>query len=505
MKRLSFSFLLIIFGLASFAQEEDPYADYSYLWAEEEKTKKPKKEKKIKSEKVSIPEVESDSIPKKERKEADKVEDFRKPMSGAGVDGSSFLGGFTYTRIGGQDYAGLVLAPDIAIGKIGVGLNVPILYGLEDQKIRTEIFKDGVGPLRLIRYLRYGRQKEDPVFIKVGELQNIMLGYGGLVNFYTNTTSYEKRKVGAHFDFNWRNFTGIEGLYSDFDFTSQNLLSIRPYVRPLAFTDIPIAKTLEIGAIFTSDKDQTNIPVSDTENFNYSFTESGINAFGFDIGLSVLKSSFIQIDLFATYNKLNVSSDTLTVLANFLGDNNFKNGSGSSFGANFRMHFIADIFKTDIRIERLSYSDNYLPQFFDASYELQKDARIASLIGVQATNGIYGSLTGHVLNKIQLGGSLMIPNNISTETPALVRVHADLDRFLDKYSVHASYTKVNLDDLGDAFRLDDRSLAKIQLLYHINKFIVTGVEYYYYWEPNEVGDFQPTRFILPYFGVNIDF
>ena len=90
---------------------------------------------------------------------------FRGGMGGP-PSGGSFNGGFTFTQIDDQYFVGLTLNPDFAIGKVGVGLNIPILYGLDDQKIRTEIFEDGVGAARLITYIRYGVQKKDHVYVK---------------------------------------------------------------------------------------------------------------------------------------------------------------------------------------------------------------------------------------------------------------------------------------------------------------------------------------------------
>ncbi len=91
-----------------------------------------------------------------------------------------------------------------------------------------------------------------------------MIGFGSLVNNYTNTTSYEKRKVGLHYDFNVKGLVGFEGLYSDVNPSSLNLLAVRPYVRPLIWTSIPIVRTFEIGTTVIKDKDQTKQPTQQT-------------------------------------------------------------------------------------------------------------------------------------------------------------------------------------------------------------------------------------------------
>jgi hypothetical protein len=259
------------------AQEEDPFADYSYLWEDKKKKKKKKKNKKNKRDEAAAEAVQpptpseslfaSDTLPlpadavpnvdtadtlppqtspvdsmitqpeeptpepedeeiaeekprkekqKKERKELPPVQDFRAGLPSAG-SGGSFTGGFTLTEIDGQYFAGLVLSPEFSLGKVGLGLNIPVLYGFDDRSIRTEIFEDGVGVARLIRYLRLGNQKQDPIYFRIGELSSAMIGYGGLINNYTNTTSFEKRKLGIHYDLNFRGLVSIEGLYSDFN------------------------------------------------------------------------------------------------------------------------------------------------------------------------------------------------------------------------------------------------------------------------------------------------
>ncbi|MEQ6168888.1 hypothetical protein AAOE16_16940 [Ekhidna sp. MALMAid0563] len=539
-----FTFFFAGFALSGFAQDTgDDYSDYSYLWEDDDDKKKKKRKKKkgsikTQADTLQVPtdsllldslnqasltaadtllpdttNIDADSLetdealaeepkPKRERVERPPISDFREPMVLPNEDGS-INGGMTYTQIDGKDYVGLVLSPEFKFGKVGVGLNVPILYGLDDKSIRTEIFEDGVGVARLIRYVRYGVQKSDPVYVKAGEISGLMLGYGGLINNYTNTTSYEKRKVGIHADFNYDRFIGLELMYSDLNPQSLNLFAARPYIRPLSSFPLKVINTLEVGTSFIIDKDQTDIITSDSTSTTYTFTKSGAKGFGVDMGLTLLSTPFIQIDMFASYSKLNIKSDTLTQLANAFGETDFKTGSGMSVGMNFRMHFIADVFSTDIRIERLNNSDHYIPQFFNATYEINKDARIASLIGTEGKSGIYGSLRGHVMKKVSLGGSLMIPDDISAASPAFVELSADMERLANKFSFHGSYVKGDLDDLGDAFSFDERSLAKMRFIYHMNKFLATGVDYYWLFTPTAEGGYEATKYVMPYFGVSI--
>ncbi|MEM9329492.1 MAG: hypothetical protein AAGA85_27780, partial [Bacteroidota bacterium] len=403
-------------------QQADPYAEYEYLWQDTKKQKKKKKDRN----RVREPQPSIDSTATPQRIAVDTlppstipatvdpveqpvedyydnpfgnaeaepdeakdgltlgnatISDFRTRLSPADPH-NSVTGGFTYTRIDGQNFAGLRLSPEFRIWKIGLGLDLPILFSLDDGSFRDEIYKDGVGVARLITYLSYGKQKQDQIYARVGQINNVMIGYGGLVNNYTNSISFEKRKLGLHYDVHFRGLFGVEGMYSDFDPSSRNLLVTRHYARPLAWTPIPVMSTLEFGATFASDRDQTEIPTSDSTSFSYEFLQNdGINAFGLDAGITFLQAPFIQIDGFFNYSKLMVQDGGLDEFLSVIDstsfptlENGFQDGRGMSYGLNFRFNFVADVFRTDVRIERLTYTEHYLPQFFDVSYELNKDA-----------------------------------------------------------------------------------------------------------------------------------
>ena len=464
---------------AAYSQEKQPddgdgYDDYDYLWKDEK-------------------------LPK----DTSNIDDFSDFRSGLSFSNQSAInGGLTYTNINGGNYVGMVLNPELTFGKVGVGLNIPLLYNIDNKKFRSEIFEDGVGPLRLVTYVRYGVQKRDPFFIKMGQLDNVSIGYGGLVSNYTNSVSVEKRKIGIHTDVNFfQGLVGLEAMYSDLEITSRNLLALRPYIRPLITTSIPVVKKLEIGGVFVTDADQTS-PFSDASS--YLYTEDGIRAWGIDAGLPVLQSDFIRVDLFATYSKLDVADGGLRADDDY-DLTEYINGDGWTCGTNLRLNFISNVFQTDVRIERLFYSNNYIPQFFNTSYELNKDDRILETLFATKKAGIYGSLTGHILHKIRLGGSLLLPDDIGTDATAFVQLNASIDRFMNKYSLSALYLKGQLTDLDEAFKLDDRSIAKVRAAYHINRFLVLGMDYYWTFTPIEEGGFKATQFVSPYFGLSIQF
>ncbi|PWJ42734.1 hypothetical protein [Sediminitomix flava] len=464
--------------------------------------------------------------------------------TGGGLDSLNSLGGkFGYTYLGGEHYLTLRITPELNFGKIGIGLDVPVSVNLESGKLRTEEFKNGVSALRMIRYLRYGQKKKDPVYIKVGDMTGSYLGYGLLLNNYSNAISFERRKFGLNFDVLVKKVVGIEGLYSDFNASSLNLLALRPYVRPFGGTGIPIVKTLEIGGSFITDQDKTS--QADTEYSSNIFTANGgMQAFGADIGVTLIRSNFIHLSAYGQYANLNRSVTTAdldtynTTVANEMTAYNelreepldettlntriaanqypttveegsvnyaFDAGSGMSVGLNARMNLILKLLTVNARIERVWYNNNFMPQFFDATYEINKDARIMALATVGETQGIYGSLSASILNMIQVGGSLTLPDNVSEAAPAMVRLDARLLDVVDAISLSGVYYKGGLTDMEDAFKLDERSLASVRAGYKVNRFLTVGVDYMWTWMKTESGSFEASNAIMPYFGFNFDF
>lgn len=182
------------------------------------------------------------------------------PRQGGLMDGNGITGAIGPTVIGGETYASLRLQPTFSVGKFGVGLDVPLMVSLEDGSLRSEEFTDGVGPLRLIRYLRYGRERQDPVYVKVGDLSGATLGFGLLMYQYSNVGSYEKRDWGTEFNLTFNKMGGLEGIYSDF--SELSVVGLRPYVRPLqlAGTEIPVLKNFEVGGLYATDQSETATP-----------------------------------------------------------------------------------------------------------------------------------------------------------------------------------------------------------------------------------------------------
>jgi len=422
-----------------------------------------------------------------------------------------------YSDIGGQKFIGMRIAPEFNFGKIGFGLDIPLMFNLDDGKFRTEEFKDGIGWLRMVRYFRYGVKKKDPFYIRVGDLTGSYIGYGILLDNYTNSISFEKRKLGATFDILIGNLVGIEGLYSDFDMSSFNLFAIRPYVKPFGRTRIPIIRTMDMGVSFVTDHDQTKIKLTDSTNYQNEFIKDGMKAWALDIGVMPLSNEFVQLRVYAQYGNLmqNKSEllrsaiDSIVVSPDFLGDSammvNYDGGSGFGIGVDFKLKAMENMFRLDAKLERLWYDKYFMPQFFNAGYEFNKDEKLLALTQTDGKKGIYGALAITAMEKVRVGGSLMIPDNVSEIAPAIITLELDASQLFEKFVIQGQYIKGGLTDLSDALVLDERSLMTARVAYKMYKFLVVGLDYKWTWSKVESGKFEATNYITPYFGFQMPF
>lgn len=429
-----------------------------------------------------------------------------------------------YANIGGEDYFGLRIQPELSFGKIGVGLDVPLFWG--EDGFRDEEFRDGLGVLRMVRFFRYGRKGRDPVYVKVGMLQGERLGSGFLVNNYGNSPSFERRKVGAVFDIRIKDHFGVEGLYSDFN--RFNMAAVRPYVRPLANSFIPILETMEVG--FTYVTDFTPQYIDETaELVDTRFVRKGFQSFGADVQLTVLETGILDLKAYANFAvmpKLGALSDSVDayiersrelnsdpdpandiVLSDPIADG-YTGGIGGNIGAVANLDILTDVLNLEVRLERQWYSEHFTPQFFDAVYEINKDAKLWQLANTGAVQGTYGTLSGRILNKITLTGGLQIPDDVSETNPALVFVNLDANEFIPKIILNGTYIKGGLANLKDAFSLDERSLATMRIAYRVNKFLVAGLDYRWTFSKvietdaagMDVERFKATEYVMPYVG-----
>ena len=425
------------------------------------------------------------------------------------LTGQSMLSGnLGYLNIGGDDLIGLRFTPELSLRKVGIGLDIPLYYNMSKNNFRTELYKDNdevtVGSImRMVRYVRFGRKRVDNFYIRGGDLTGAYIGYGLMLSNYSNTYSEEKRKLGVEFDMSLGDNFGVEGLYSHIN-NSLNLMAVRPYLRPFAKTSIPIVKTIEMGVGLFADFDSNPDSIYTSQSSYNNLLQDGLVAGSADLGFTIFKSLGLRIDAAVQAGGFLPVSDT--AIATYNADPNnagnlvspsYGRGWGVSAGLTATAELIFDVLVMGVKLDRIWFSDNFLPQFFDMAYEINKDAKIVSLSQAEARAGILGTLRANVLGLVNVSGTLNLPDD---GQDAAIMLSARLQKIMDKYSFTGRYYKGNLSGLGQAFDLD-QGVASVSFDYTFMKVLNAGITYNRTFLKGADGKLGFNDQIMPYVGV----
>ena len=171
--------------------------------------------------------------------------------------------------VGQEQFYRLSMRPDIPLGKWGIALDIELFIDA-DGDISARGWQFGTSTeafdsfLRKIYYVRYGRPN-DPVYFKVGALDNVSLGYGLIMSDYRNTLQYPGiKKTGVQFRFEEiaGSPLGLEGVINNVqDFQEGGaLLGLRAFARAIG--------KVEVGLTYVVDLDQySGLRDSDGDGF----------------------------------------------------------------------------------------------------------------------------------------------------------------------------------------------------------------------------------------------
>ena len=290
-----------------------------------------------------------------------------KPAFGLGLG----IGVATFNEPSGSvTYQSLSLSPDLAFGKFGIGLAVTLNYRFTGAANSFEVRLADWWPqtpdpvtfqnvaaiyLPKIAYLRWG-EKGDPLFVKLGSIDDATLGNGFIVGNYANTLFLpSNRHFGLNLDVDGSLFgfpyVGLETIAGDL--AQLDVIGGRLYVRPLVGTKIPILKNLEFGGTVAAD----------TKPYLYNKVKAALEtpspdvAFGGDVRLPVisLKNVFSLVTFGDVASIPRGASDRAWGGMVGLGGRFF---SFLTYGAQLRM-----------------LGDDFIPVYFDATYDLLRDVK----------------------------------------------------------------------------------------------------------------------------------
>jgi len=331
MKKIIFLLVLSILFNISFAQEEDISPEADEITTEEISQEGDE----------AIEEELSDAV---ETEQDNGEEETESSNDGDSVTGSIVVGAI---MIDGKNYQQIGLRMDVPIGKFGFGVDA-ILVIDEDGNVRSEDWDEFEDYVDKIYYVRWAK-KNEPFYLKVGGLDNSYIGYGAIVNGYSNMIEFpDYKRIGMETAFNtetisgefflnnfkelMRNepsmlfgtrvnyniFNGLSiGVSAAIDLNEFNglrdsdgdgyvdpldefpddgrIVTERERLEELGFSDATIQELIYFGELNPATRD--SLP-------KYTDSTSTVSIVGFDIGYPIYKSESVNIDLYAEVAKI---------------------------------------------------------------------------------------------------------------------------------------------------------------------------------------------------------
>ncbi len=414
---------------------------------------------------------------------------YQQPMLMPGQ--SEIAGGLGISWLNGTPYYMVGVQPDLSFGKVGVGLDLTLRISTKDGKIRKDDWSNGAYR-KMIRYVRWG-QKHDPLYAQVGQLPDVTLGHGFIMYDYNNSASFEDRRMGAELDVDFEKY-GFEAMYGDFQ--QAGMVGGRAYVRPLKFTKlaaVPVIGGFEVGATYVTDQNKnSSVTAYDTTSkISTKLGNGTIGEFGFDAGLPLLRIPFMDADLFYDFAKI----------VNF--------GNGSSAGIILAFNSLG-IAKASVKLEHDWIGNEFIPEYFDQFYELQRfsqtdpnSGKAKLLDSVKTSAGWYGQITVSVLTSFRIvGGYRGIDHD---PNGGLLHLETQFPNLMPSIVLSAGYDRRTNNTLKDAFIIgDSRSLLYAFIGYKPYPFMTVGLNYYYTFIP-ENGKYVIQRRVEPRVMFNFSF
>ena len=414
-------------------------------------------------------------------------------------------GGLTF--IGNDAYIQLQLQPDIPLGKIGIGLDLILLYnpyaeGDEPQILAEdgEMWDNPSTWLRLIRYVRYAHPY-DPFHFRFGELDYLTIGHGSIMSGYSN---YDRRGLRVNLR-NSENRYGIETMMNDIG--NPTIFGGRAFLRPFQRPENNNLLTrFELGATYLTD-------------INPNLQEEGekpLSAVGLDVGFPIFETSTFRLDLYDDIALLNTleNRDSGTEIALTEGSSVTTDLAwGNAVGIGFS--FTQTLFKIEYR----TFGEGYIPSVFDYTYEsaksLSPEPGMPQFLGLETNTeprrGFFSQFIWHPLPQIHFLGTL---EDYTNSEPKLYMGITE-SGFVPRFSVRAFYTKRDIGEgaetnfFGDLFDLDEKSAFSVEVRYEVFPPVVSIVTREYTFRRVEtaegISQFEPIHKTSFMVGVSTDF
>ena len=388
-------------------------------------------------------------------------------LSALSKKGTSGLG---LTSINGDRFLRFQLQPDINLGKVGLGLDIVLLYNFAAAEGEyTILARDGEqwegisSILRFVRYVRYGHLS-DPFYARFGELDYVTIGHGFIMSGYSN---HDRR--GLHLNLSTET-KGIEIIINNFG--DPTVLGGRLFTRPLQREGggIPILNDLEFGATYLTDIEPNRLP--DDERVPTTIDEDSLIALGVDVGFPLFNNQLLRLDLYDDMAFLNTKPK-----ADEPGKTEMAVGNAIGLGLSFSQA----LFKVEYR----NFGEGFYPTLFDYTYDTAKGTG-PDFLGMDENDdegkpkrGYFSMLTMKLGEKVDF---LAIFEDYTTTEPKLYAGITE-SGLVNKLSFRVFYVKRNIGEpdpgfpektgtedpnfFQDLVRLDSKSAFTVRIGYEL--------------------------------------
>lgn len=393
----------------------------------------------------------------------------------------------------------------------GIALQLPLRMRLKDRDpkgdnvlgvLRKQDWDQPSDFLRFLRYFYIGESDKDgPYFVQGGELLNLTVGHGTLMHRYNNNLDISRWRAGVNAA------TNLDGLSIDAmigDVLSPNLMGTRAAVRPFELArgfSHQWWDRLEFGTSFFADwvapfelerDEMDNVQVDD--DYQPIVAEhQPFFAFGFDVGLPIALGKSLTFIPYTDINKLSVVN----------------NGWGLHLGTLWKVHVARGLdhpFEALFRAEFRHVSGDYLGQYFNTVYEIERYQRLASrggngqpkLRSLCAAVGCGGQAPAS-RNGLWLEASMGLRDVFSVGAEYLAydrgrddgsfRLFVEVPYF-EYAQVKAFYYRINMSGLSDAFGFDDRTALLAELRIPFLYVLSGNFRWVRVWQAQSEGGFE---------------
>lgn len=305
-------------------------------------------------------------------------------------------------------YQSLSLNPDFGVGPFGIGVDITVHYrftggetGNEFEIRREDWVPSGDTKfldiyLPILRYVRWGLRGE-PLYIKLGSIDDATLGNGFIMGNYSNTLFMpELRIFGLAFDMDGRLFKfpylGIQTFVANL--ARFDMMGGRLFIRPLAWLDVPVIQHLEFGYTMVGDRSPyLHLEDKDWDGDGTDDTGSAL-VWGVDFKQPILSSAIFSMTAFGDIVQQNEN------LGGML-------GLGGSLFSFLPWGFQARFLGT-----------NFIPTYFGPTYDIYRpiyheiagstEELIPSSVGWFGTTGL-SILDGQIAFHVSIDGPFVQP------------------------------------------------------------------------------------------------